>query len=100
MGIEKWKMFGAYYRACGSQTYDDVVGAVRSLASSSLVLLDNKPEEERDAILAKAQTLTMEVMDIVAGETPMVAGLALMGAIRVHEQLIWEQVKQNKQKAG
>jgi hypothetical protein len=98
MALGKWKMFGSYFRVYSSEAYEDTMRAVENLAGSSLALLDNKPQEERRAILSKAESLTEKVFDAVETETPLVVALALMTALRAHERLIQEQAKQNKER--
>jgi hypothetical protein len=95
MALGKWKEFGAYWRAYSSEWYKETTRAAEHLASSSLTLLENKPEEERRIILSKAQSLSEKLTNVVASEAPMVGAVALMTALRVHEQLIQEQAKQN-----
>jgi|ERR1039458_6609414 hypothetical protein len=98
MALGKWKMFGSYFRAYSSEAYEDTMRAVENLAGSSLALLNNKPQEERRAILSKAESLTEKVFDAVETETPLVVALALMAALCAHERLIQEQAKQNKER--
>ena len=95
MEISKLKLFGEYFRAFSSEAYEDTVRAADHLASTSLLLLDRKPEEERREILAKAQALTERISAAVANETPMVGALALLTAVRVHERLIQEQANKH-----
>jgi hypothetical protein len=96
--MAKWKMFGSFFRAYSSEAYEDTVRAVENLAGFSLALLDTKPDEERRAILSKAEILTEKVFDAVETETPLVVALALMTALRAHEHLIQQQAKQNQQR--
>ena len=91
MSFDRFKMFAGFYRAFSSEAYKDTMRAVEHLASSNLLLLERKPEEERREILAKAQSLTEKLSDAVANEAPMVASLALLTAVRVYERFIQEQ---------
>lgn len=94
MHISDLKRFGEYFRAYSSKPYDETMHAFETLASTSILLLDRKPEEERKEILARAQHLTLKLLDLVEVETPMVGALGLLSAVRVHEQLIQQQAKQ------
>jgi hypothetical protein len=96
--MARWKMFGTYFRAYSSDAYKDTVRAVENLAGSSMALLDNKTEEERRALLSKAESLTEKVFDAVETETPLVVALALMTALRAHEHFIQQQAKQNQER--
>jgi hypothetical protein len=71
--------------------------AVEHLASTSLLLLGRKPEEERREILAKAQGLTEKLSCTVGEEAPLIGTLALLTAIRIHEGLIQQQGEQRKE---
>ena len=93
----KWESFGSYFRVYSSEAYADTLRAVETLAGSSLALLENKTQEERNAIFAKAQSLTEKVYDAVEMEPPLVVALALMTALRTHEHFIQQQAEQNKQ---
>ena len=76
--------------------YQDTMRAVERLASESLVLLDSKPEEERKAILARAQELTEKLSEVVGCDTPLVASVALLTEIRVLERLIQQQADKHR----
>jgi hypothetical protein len=93
MKIGNFKLFGEYFRAYSSEAYNETMHAFETLASASLLLLDRKPEEERRQILAKAQEITQELLELVANESPMVGALGLLTAVRVHERLIQERAK-------
>jgi hypothetical protein len=98
MAPSKWEMFGSYFRAYSSETYTDTVRAIENLAGSSLALLDRKSSEERRDILARAESLTEKIFDAVETEAPLVVALALIAALRTHEQFIQRQAEQNRKK--
>jgi hypothetical protein len=91
MGVGKWRLFRRYFRAYSSDAYSDTIRAVEHLASTSILLLEGQPEEERGEILAKAQTLTDKLCSAVGDESPMVGALALLTTVRVLERLVQEQ---------
>src|ERR1700733_928111 len=91
---KKLNLFGEYYHAFSNETYNEIMRATEHLASSTFVVLARKPEEERRAILIKAQALTNKLTDVADGENPIVAALAFLAAIRTLEQLIQQQADQ------
>jgi hypothetical protein len=54
-GLDKLKVCGEYFRAYSSEAYDDTIRATKKLASTSLLLLQRKTEEERREMLAKGK---------------------------------------------
>ena len=99
MKISNLKLFGEYFRSYSSKPYSETMHAFETLASASLVLLDQKPEEERRQILARAQDLTLKLLELVETEPPMVGAMGLLSAVRVHEGLIQEQAKKTNKEA-
>lgn len=96
MAPSKWDMFGSCFRAYSSETYTDTVSAIEKLAGSSLALLERKSAEEKRDILARAENLTEKVFDALEAEAPLVVALALIAALRTHEQFIQRQAEQNR----
>lgn len=84
--MELWKRFTDYNRAYSSEMYNETMRAVEQLSAHSLVLLEQKPDEERRAILENAQGLTEKIIDVVEKEKPFVAAIALLMAVRVLER--------------
>jgi hypothetical protein len=94
MGLgEKWKLFGKHYRAYSSETYKDTMQAVDRVASTSLLLLQSKSEEERRQILDRAANLVGKLTEAIAEEIPLVVVTALLLTLRVQEQMLGEQAK-------
>jgi hypothetical protein len=96
----KWKQLGEYYRAYSSEAYEDTMRAAEQLASTSLVLLESKPAEERKAILARAQELTEKLSDAACSEVPLVAALAVLTELRVLERIIQQQADERRRARG
>lgn len=96
----KWKQIGEYYRAYSSEAYEDTIRAAEHLASTSLVLLEGKPAEERKAILARAQELTEKLSDAVCSEVPLVAALAVLTELRVLERIVQQQADERRRARG
>ncbi len=94
MKVGNFKLFGEYFRSYSSKPYNETMHAFETLASASILLLDRKPEEERLQILARAQDLTLKLLELVENEPPMVGALSLLSAVRVHEGLIQEQARE------
>jgi len=91
MGVwNKLKLVGEYRRIYQSEPYEGTMRAVKHLAVTSLLLLSRTPEEERQEIVAQSRRLTEKLTEAVATERPMVGALALLTAVRVHEELIRE----------
>src|SRR5258708_9435958 len=67
MGLRKWKMFRGYYRAYSSESHKDTTQAAEHLASTSLVLLDNKPEEEKREIRVVSVDQTSDSIGVMCG---------------------------------
>jgi hypothetical protein len=84
-------LFGDYYRAFSNQQCDEIIKASEHLASNAFLLLGRMPDMERTEVLARAHRLTEHLLDSVAGENPMVASLALLGALRTLEQFVRQQ---------
>ena len=97
MDLGKWKMLGSYYDAFSSETFSEVMTAVEHLAGSSLVLLKNKPDEERLLILSTAKEVSCKLIDTVSAESPLVASFSLIAAIVDYEQMIQEHARQLRQ---
>lgn len=83
--------FGEYHRALSSEECKDVIKATEHLASNAFFQLDRKPESERRELLARAHALTEHFLDSVAGENPMVASLALLGALRTLDRFVQQE---------
>jgi len=96
MKIRDVKLFGEYFRSYASQPYEETMHAFENLASTSILLLDRKPEEEKRQILAAAEALTLKLLEQVEGVPPMIGALGLLSAVRVHEALIQQQAKANR----
>ncbi len=86
MGI--FSKFGKAYRVYGSEAYRDTMRAVEKVAGATLLLIDSKPEEEQQQILARVSSLVEKLNETVAEETPLVGAVALLMALRVHEQVV------------
>ncbi len=88
--------FGEYNRALSREECKDVIKATEHLASNAFFLLDRQTESERQEVLARAHGLTEHFLDSVAGENPMVASLALLGALRTLERFVQQEVERRK----
>ncbi len=86
-------VFGEHPRALSRDECKDVIKATEHLASNAFFQLDRKSEEERRELLARAHALTEHFLDSVAGENPMVASLALLGALRTLERFVQHEVE-------
>ena len=73
--------------------FKETMQSVEKLASGCFLVLDGKSELERLALLAKAETLTDAVTDVIAADSPVVAVLALLMAARIYEHHVSEQAK-------
>lgn len=88
MRFRNWKLFGEYYKVCSSESYKETVNATEHLARECLLLLHTKAEPERNEILQQAQQLSTTLSMFVAEERPLIGALALLSAVRIHEELI------------
>jgi hypothetical protein len=94
MGIfEKMKLARTYQHVYSTETYKDTVRCAEKLARESLALLKAKSPEEVDRIGLLVQGLTNKINDMVADDSPLVAALSLLTAIRILEQNIQTQVE-------
>ncbi len=96
----KWKEFSDYFRAFSSEALNDTMRATEQLASTSLLLLNRKPDEERKAILARAQEMTEKPSDVLCSEIPLVASIALLTEVRTLERLIQLQADERRRARG
>lgn len=90
--------FGEYHRALSKEECKEVIKAAEHLASNAFFQLDRQTESERQEVLAKAHVLTEHFLDSVAGENPMVASLALLGALRTLERFVQHEVEKREKR--
>ena len=83
-----WQLFSAPARVHNSEMYRETVHSVEKLADASFRLFVEKPRHEQTEIPARMDELSKKINDTIEKESPLVVALALLTAIRVHEQLV------------
>lgn len=82
------KMQHVTHRVHQSETYGETVHSVEKLADLSFRLFAGKPKHEQAEILARMDEPSKKTNENIDKESPLVLALALLTAIRVHQQLV------------
>ena len=82
------KMQYVTLRVHQSETYRETIHSVEKLAAASFRLFAEKSKHEQAEILARTDELSKGINEAIEKESPLVVALALLTAIRVHEQLV------------
>jgi hypothetical protein len=75
-------------RIIESETYKQTMQCTDRIATAAYALLAEKPQDEQPIILRRVTELSSKLHDVVAEETPLIVSLALLTAIRMHEQAV------------
>lgn len=86
--LEFAKMQYVTHRVHQSETYRETMHSVEKLADASFRLFAEKSKDEQAEILARMDELSKKINETINKESPLVVALALLTAIRVHEQLV------------
>lgn len=76
------------HRVHQSETHRETTHSVEKLADASFRLFAEKSAHEQTDILARTDELSSKINEVIEKESPVVVALALLTAIRVHEQLV------------
>lgn len=82
------EMYHAAHRFHQSETYRETMHSVEKLADACFRLFAEKSKHEKIEILARMDELGKKINETIERESPLVVALALLTAIRVHEQLV------------
>ena len=82
------KMQYVTHRVHQSGTYRETMHSVEKLADASFRLFAEKSKDEQAEILARTDELSRKINETIEKESPLVVALALLTAIRVHEQIV------------
>ena len=88
-----FKKVGKTIRILESQTYKDTIKSAERVAQGTYQLLAEKSPEEVNLIGRRASDLSVKIQEIVGEEQLLVAGLALLTALRVLDQHVQQQAE-------
>jgi hypothetical protein len=88
-----FKKVGKTMRILESQTYKDTIKSAERVAQGTYQLLAEKSPEEVNLIGGRASDLSIKIQEIVSEEQLLVAGLALLTALRVLDQHVQQQAE-------
>ena len=86
--FDRLKLAKEYRTIYGSAAYQDTVAAIKKIIDSTFLVMSQKPDEDQQRLLTKAQSAVQPLMDAIAEESPLVGALALIMALRVQHNLI------------
>lgn len=81
-------VYYAGHRFHDSETYRETMHSVEKLADASFRSFAEKSKDQQTEILARLDELCKKINEALGKESPLVVALALLAAIRVHEQLV------------
>lgn len=96
MSDSDWEKFRSYHLTYASEGFKRIMLNIENLAASTTAVLRNTTEEDRKAVYARAERITDQISNLVAGELPLVASLSLITAISAYEQVIRKTEKPSK----
>lgn len=87
-GFQLVQMYYAAHRFHDCETYRETMHSVEKLADASFRSFAEKSKDQQTEILARLDELCKKINEALGKESPLVVALALLTAIRVHEQLV------------
>ena len=88
-----FKKVGKTMRILESETYRDTVKTADRVAQGTYQLLAEKSSEEAGLVVGRASELSDKILEVVGEEKLLVAGLALLMALRVWDQHVQQQAE-------
>jgi hypothetical protein len=88
-----FKEVGKNMRIFQSDTYKETIKSTERVAQGTYRLLAEKSPEEAGLIGSRATELSVKIQEIVGEEKLLVAGLALLTALRVLDQHVQQQAE-------
>jgi hypothetical protein len=91
--MEFFKEFGKNKRIFQSEMYKETMISTERIAQGTYRLLADKSAEEVGLIGSRATELSLKIQEVVGEEKLLVAGLAILTALRVLDQHVQQQAE-------
>jgi len=88
-----FKEVGKNMRIFQSETYKETMKSTERIAQGTYRLLAEKSAEEVELIGSRATELSLKIQEVVGEEKLLVAGLAILTALRVLDQHVQQQAE-------